>query len=60
MKLTEANTILLFVLLPYLLSPYRSDFVKDFSSSVRMHELFLMSSFMRHLRDGLVAQKKDE
>ena len=50
MKLIEANIILSFALLSYLPSPYRSNFVKDFSSSVRIHESILMSSFMRHLR----------
>ena len=50
MKLIEANIILLFVLQSYLSSPYRSNFVRDFSSSVRIHESILMSSFMRHLR----------
>ena len=50
MKLAEANIILLFLLLSYLSSPYGSYFVKEFSSSVRMHESILMSSFIRHLR----------
>ena len=46
----KANIILLFVLQLYLSSPYRSNFVRDFSSSVRIDESILMSSFMRHLR----------
>ena len=50
MKFIEANIILLFVLLSYLPSPYRSNFVRDFPSSLRIHESILMSSFMRHLR----------
>ena len=50
MKLTEASIILLLILLSYLPPLYRSNFVKDFSSSVRIRELILMSSFMRHLR----------
>ena len=50
MKVIEANIILSFALLSYLPSPYRSNFMKDFSSSVRIHESILMSSFMRHLR----------
>ena len=50
MKLIEANIILLFVFLSYLTSPYRSIFVKDFSSSVRIHESVLMSSFIRYFR----------
>ena len=50
MNLMEANIILLFILLSYLLSPYRSNFVKDFSSSVRKHESVLRSSFMRPLQ----------
>ena len=50
MKLIETNIILLFVLLSYLPSPYKSNFVKDFSSNVRIHESILMSSCMRHLR----------
>ena len=50
MKLIEVNIILLFVLLSDLSSPYRSNFVKDFSSGVRIHESVLMSSFMRRLR----------
>ena len=50
MKLIEANIILLFVLQSYLSSPYRSNFMRDFSSSVRMHKSFLMSSFMKHLQ----------
>ena len=41
--------MLLFVLLSYLPSPYRSNFVKDFWSSVRIHESVLTSSFIRHL-----------
>ena len=50
MNSTEANIILLYVLMSYLPSLYRSNFVKDFSSSVRVHESILMSSFMRHLK----------
>ena len=50
MKLIEANIILLFVLLSYLPSPYRTNFVKDFLSSARKHESILTSSFMRHLQ----------
>ena len=46
----EANIILVFVLLSYLPPPYRSNFMKDISSSLRIHELTLISSFMRHLR----------
>ena len=53
MKLIEANIILLFVLQSYLSSPYRSNFMKDFSSSVRTHESILMSSFMRHLQRSM-------
>ena len=49
-NLIEANIILLFVLLSYLPSPYKSNFIKDFSSSVRIHESVLMSSFMKHVR----------
>ena len=63
MKLIETNIILLFVLLSYLPSPYRSNFVKDFSSSVRTHELILMSLFMRHLQkvhEVLAVQEKNE
>ena len=48
MILIEANVILSFVLLSYLSSPYRSNFVKDFSSGVRIHELLSINSFMRH------------
>ena len=64
MKLTEANIILVFVLLPYLPSPYRSNFVKEFSSSVRIHELinfneFIHETFMK-VREVLPAQKKNE
>ena len=50
MKLIEANFILLFVLQSYLSSPYRSNFLRDFSSNLRIHESILMSSLMRHLR----------
>ena len=49
MKLIEAN-ILSFVLLSYLPYPYKSNFVKKFSSSVRIHESILISSFMIHLQ----------
>ena len=49
----EVNIILLFVLLSSLLSPYRSNFVKYFSSSVKIHEPILMSLFMRHLRSSV-------
>ena len=49
MNLVEANIILLFVLQSYQSSPCRSNFMRDFSSSVRIHESVLMSSFMRHL-----------
>ena len=41
MKLTEANIVLLFVLL----SPHRSNFAKDFSSNVRIHESIFLTSF---------------
>ena len=34
----------------YLPPPYRSNFVEDFFSSVKIHELVLMSSLMRHLQ----------
>ena len=50
MNLIEANIILFYVLLSYLSSPYGSNFVRDFSSIVRIHESVLMSSFMRHLQ----------
>ena len=46
MKLTEANIVLLFVLL----SPHRSNFAKDFSSNVRIHESIFLTSFMRRLQ----------
>ena len=52
-NLIEANIILLFVLLSYLPSPYRSNFVKDFLSSVRIPESILVSSFKRHLRSSV-------
>ena len=44
-------------------TPYRSNFVKDFSSSVPIFESVLMGSFMRHLRkfvkrEILVVHKK--
>ena len=50
MNLIEGNiiiNILAFVLLLYV--PMGS-FMKDFSFSLRKHELILMSSFMRHLQ----------
>lgn len=65
MKLIDANIMLLFVLLPYLsspyksssvkdfsssLTPYKSNFVKDFPSSVRIHKSILMSSVMKNLQ----------
>ena len=34
----------------YLPPPCRSNFVEDFFSSVKIHELVLMSSLMRHLQ----------
>ena len=40
------------------MSPYRSNFMKDFSSSVRIHESILMSSFKRHLRKPVQCRKK--
>ena len=49
----EAYIILLFVLLSYLTFPYRNNFMKDFSSSVRIQESILMSSFMSHLRKSV-------
>ena len=44
-------------------TPYRSNFVKDFSASVPIFESVLMGSFMRHLRkfvkrEVLVVPKK--
>ena len=44
-------------------TPYRSNFVKDFSSSVPIFESVLTGSFMRHLRkflkrEVLVVHKK--
>ena len=50
MNLIEGNIILVLVLLSYLPSPYRSNFLKKFSCSVRIHESILMSLFMRHLQ----------
>ena len=47
---TRLNIMHLFVLLSYISSPHRCNFVKDFSTSVRIHESILMSSFTRHLR----------
>ena len=46
----EANIILLFFLAVMSTTLYRSNFVKDFSSSVPIFESVLMGSFMRHLR----------
>ena len=40
----------MFVLLPYLPSPYRSNFVKTFSATIRTHETILMSSFIKFCR----------
>ena len=40
-------------MLSYLPSPDRSSFVKDFLSSVRIHESILTSSFMRRLRKSI-------
>ena len=44
-------------------TPYRSNFVKDFSSSVPIFESVLMGSFIKHLRkflkrEVLVVHKK--
>ena len=50
MNLIEANIILELVFLSYLPSLYRSNLLKGFSSSVRIHESILSSSIMRHLR----------
>ena len=36
-------------------TPYKSNIVKDFSSSVRIYESILMSSFMRQHRKKRVA-----
>ena len=50
MKLVEANSVLLLVLLSYVPSPYISNLVKDYLSNIRTHESIFMSSFIRHLR----------
>ena len=43
----EATNIFLFTLFSYLLSPYKSNLVKDISSRLRILESSLRSSFMR-------------
>ena len=47
MKFIEANNIFLFTLFSYLLSPYKSNLVRDISSRLRILESSLRSSFMR-------------
>ena len=58
MKLIKANIIFLFVLLSYLPSLYRSNFAKDFSSSVRIHESILMSAFLSLLKRSVKFWKR--
>ena len=53
MNLIEASIILTFVLLLYLQSPYKTNFVQDIPSSVRIHKSILMSLFLRHSRRSL-------
>ena len=53
MNLIEANIIPELVFLSYLPFLYKSSLLKDFSSSVRIHESILSSSFMRHLRRSI-------
>ena len=50
MNLIEGNIILVLVLLSYIPSSCRSNFLKKFSCSVTIHESILMSLFMRHLQ----------
>ena len=47
MKFIEANNIFLFALFSYLLSPYKSNLVRDISSRLRILEPSLRSSFLR-------------
>ena len=47
MKFIEANNIFLFTLFSYLLSPYKSNLVRDISSRLRILESTLQSSFMK-------------
>ena len=60
MNSIEANIIRVLALLSYMTFSYRSNFMKNFSSTVRIHESTLMSSIMRHLRKSeiLAVQKK--
>ena len=53
MNVIEAEIILMFVLLSYLPSSCRSNFLIEFSSSPRVHESILMISLMRHLQRSL-------
>ena len=46
MKFIEANDIFLFTLFSYLLSPYKSNLVRDGSSRLRILESSLRSSFV--------------
>ena len=46
MKFVEANNIFLFALFLYLLSPYKSNSVKDISSGLKILESSLRSSLM--------------
>ena len=47
MKFIEPNNIFLFTSFSYLLSPYKSNLVRDISSRLRILESTLRSSFMK-------------